>query len=260
MNPVAIVQARMGSSRFPGKVMKSLAGHPMLWHIVKRLQSVPGLNVVVAVPDLDRDEPIREFCRESQIPFFAGSETDVLDRFYQAACTYNADPIIRVTADCPLVDPGLVSRILELYKAGSYEYVAVAAGATGFLSKLRFPDGLDAECLSMRALTDAWNRATIPSDREHVTPYVWRNKELFKSALLESSDDYEHLRLTVDYPDDFVVIETLYNALYKPDSHFVFADVISYLQQHPQLAQVNAALRPSEKKASLWKMKPDDSQ
>jgi spore coat polysaccharide biosynthesis protein SpsF len=131
MRTVAIIQARMGSNRLPGKVLRPILGKPMLWYIVQRVRAVPSIDeVVVAVPDGPADEELRKFCAANDITSFSGSELDVLDRFYHAAQVYGADPVLRITADCPLVDPELVEKLIELYRSGSYDYAAVAAGVS----------------------------------------------------------------------------------------------------------------------------------
>src|SRR6202140_2130510 len=148
MKTVAIIQARMGSNRLPGKVLKPILGRPMLWHIVQRVRAVPSIDeVVLAIPDGPADAELRRFCAANDIASFSGSELDVLDRFYRAAQRHSADPVLRITADCPMVDPELVEKLIELYQSGSYDYAAVAAGADApSLEGERFPDGLDAEC------------------------------------------------------------------------------------------------------------------
>ena len=206
MRTVAIIQARMGSNRLPGKVLRPILGKPMLWHIVLRVRAVPSIDeVVVAIPDSPADQDLRRFCAANDIKSFSGSETDVLDRFYGAAQRYGADPVLRITADCPLVDPELVEKLIRLYRSGSYDYVAVSAGADA--SRLEgggsFPDGMDAECFSFASLETAWNEARDPRDREHVTRFIWRQKGLFRCTKLLADRKYPNLRLTVDYRSRF---------------------------------------------------------
>jgi len=255
MRPVAIIQARMGSSRMPGKVLRPICGRPMLWHIVQRLRFMTViLETVVATSDRPGDEPIRCFCREQGIPFFAGSEEDVLDRFYQAARTFEGDPLIRVTGDCPFVDPDLVGRLLEYYETGKYDHAGIATGAGAvFLNSGRFPDGLDAECFSFALLERAWREATDKGDREHVTPYIWRNKELFHCGQLTSALDFSHLRWTVDNEEDFLLVSEIYQALYREDAPFLMTDVLAYLERHPELTASNRHFIGKEGYKDLWK-------
>jgi spore coat polysaccharide biosynthesis protein SpsF len=252
--PVAIVQARMGSSRLPGKVLRPILGRPMLSHIVERLRAVPGLPaIVVATSDQPGDDPVRAFCLAESVACFSGSETDVLDRFYRAAVREDGDPLVRITGDCPLADPELIARLLELYGTGGYDHVAVATGAGAIhLNGGRFPDGLDAECFSFAALERAWHEATQPSDREHVTPYIWRNRNLFRCSLLMSESDHSTLRWTVDNEEDFRMVSAIYEALYRPGRPFGMSDVLHLLSSNPALAATNRAFIGREGYGALW--------
>jgi spore coat polysaccharide biosynthesis protein SpsF len=241
MRTVAIIQARMGSNRLPGKVLLPLLGKPMLWHIVQRVRSVPSINeVIVAAPNDQANEVLRGFCADNKIVLFAGSENDVLDRYYQAAQQFKANPIIRITADCPLVDPQLIETLIKKYKSGGYDHIGVAAGAGAeSLGKGRFPDGLDAECFGFPALARAWRDATDPRDREHVTRYLWNNKQIFHVGELTADVDYPKLRLTVDHPEDFQLVTKIYESLYSESRPFLLSDVMKFLKKNPGLVEVN---------------------
>lgn len=254
MPAIAIVQARMGSTRLPGKVLRTLVGKPMLWHIVQRLRAVPGLgNIVVATSTSQGDIPIQELCRGTGIPVFAGSEDDVLDRYYQAARQFGADPVLRITADCPLVDPGVVGRVLSMFAASACDYVGVATGAGAiFMKGGRFPDGLDAECFSFAALERAWREATARSDREHVTPYIWRNTTLFRTGSLLADKDYAEYRWTVDTEDDFRLVRAVYEALYQEGKPFGMQDVLTFMEQHQDLMDVNREQIHRTKYRAVW--------
>ncbi len=256
MKTAAIIQARMGSTRLPGKVLKPILGRPMLWYIVQRIRWVPGLaQVVVATSDQPGDEPIRRFCRDHRIAMFAGSEDDVLDRFYRAAIQYAGDPLIRITGDCPFVDPEVVGRLLKHYETGSYDHIGVATGAGAmFLDGGRFPDGLDAECFSFAALERAWREATEKDDREHVTSYIWRVPGRFRVGILKAEEDYSHLRWTVDNEADFQLVSQIYEALYREDMPFLMADILRYLASHPELAAINQSFIGQEGYLKLWKL------
>jgi spore coat polysaccharide biosynthesis protein SpsF len=216
----------------------------MLWHIVDRVSRIPSVDqTVVAVPDGPADEPLRRFCHENRILYYAGSETDVLDRFYQAACRFGGDPVLRITADCPLIDPSLIQRVIDEYDTGGYDHVGVAtgAGAVG-LQEGRFPDGLDGECFSFAALERAWREATDPRDREHVTRYIWKNRDLFRCGDFKSDRNYGPLRLTVDHREDFYLVTKIYEALYSPIRPFSFEEVVRFLDDNAELAEVNQSL------------------
>jgi spore coat polysaccharide biosynthesis protein SpsF len=250
----AIIQARMGSTRLPGKVLRPLAGRPMLARIVDRVRSSTSVaKVVVATSDREGDEPIRQLCAAEAIDCFAGSEQDVLDRFYRAAATFGGDPVIRITADCPLVDPRLLTQLVALFAEGAYDHVGVATGAGAlFLGKGRYPDGLDAECFSRAALERAWREATSPPDREHVTPFIWRQKDLFRTGQLTSPVDYSQLRWTVDNEADFELIARIYEALYRADRVFGMDEVLQFLAAYPELAAANQAFVGKEGYLDVW--------
>jgi spore coat polysaccharide biosynthesis protein SpsF len=253
MRPIAIVQARMGSSRLPGKVLEIVAGKPMLWHIVDRVRRARGVaDVVVATSTASTDAPVRSFCEEHAIACFAGSELDVLDRFYQAAQAHGADPVLRITADCPFADPEIIAGVLELFQQGDVDYTAAATGGAAFMSKeWKFPDGLDVECFSFDALATAHREATARSDREHVTPYLYRTGR-FRVRLLPAGGDWGGLRWTVDHPQDLALVRQVYAALYRPDRPFGLRDILSHVGEHPELAQLNQAFVGHEGYAKVW--------
>jgi spore coat polysaccharide biosynthesis protein SpsF (cytidylyltransferase family) len=253
MPPIAIIQARMGSSRLPGKVLEIVADRPMLWHIVDRARRARGLaGVVVATSTAASDEPVRAFCKDNGIACFPGSELDVLDRFYRAADAHSADPALRITADCPFVDPDVVGGVLELFQQGGYDYTAAATGGAAFMSKeWKFPDGLDVECFSFAALATAHRDTTVRSDREHVTPYLYRTGK-FRVGLLPAGGDWGGLRWTVDHPEDLALVRQVYAALYRPDRPFGMRDILSYVDEHPELARLNQAFVGHEGYAKVW--------
>jgi spore coat polysaccharide biosynthesis protein SpsF len=241
MKTVAIIQARLGSNRLPGKVLKSILGRPMLWHIVERVRAAPSIaEVVVAVPDNPANEALRQFCADNQIALYAGSETDVLDRYYRAAQHFKADPILRITADCPMADPQLIERLIQTYRCGRYDHIGVASGAGArLIDKGGFPDGLDAECFGFSALARAWHEATDLRDREHVTRYIWNSKEIFRCGELTSDRVYPKLRLTVDHPEDFELVTKIYESLYSEGRPFELSDVMNFLEKNPELIDLN---------------------
>lgn len=255
---VAIIQARLGSTRLPGKVLKLILGRPVLWHIVNRVRSVTSIGeVVVATSALPADQTIIAFARKHDVPWFAGSENDVLDRFYHAAMKYGGDPIVRITGDCPLVDPGVLGRVIELYRSheGKVDLVSVATGAgvaTDNFKGGRFPDGLDGEVIAFAALDRAWREAIRASDREHVTPYIWRNTDMFRVMNLTSETDYSQLRWTLDNQEDLEVISRIYAALYREDRPFLMGEVLALLSLHPELAKMNDQFIGREGYSALW--------
>lgn len=254
MSTVAIIQARMGSTRLPGKVLKPLAGHPMLWHITDRVKAAKGVDaVVIATSIRPENDVIREFCAKEKLHCHSGSEDDVLDRFYHAAKNQNARTVLRLTADCPLADPDLIGRLVAGFHAGKYDHFSVATGAGSVHeTQPRFPDGLDCEVFAFPALERAWREATKQTDREHVTPYIWRQGSIFKLGKLFADRDFSKLRLTVDRPEDFAVITQIYAALYRPDRHFILKDVLGFIAKNPNLQSLNESGIGHEGYEKLW--------
>lgn len=254
MQPVAIIQARMGSRRLPGKVLRQICGKPLLWHIVQRVRQVRMIErVLVATSGLPQDQPIRSFCEREGIPCFAGSELDVLDRFYQAVQENSADPIIRLTGDCPFADPQVISKLLILFSTGQYDHVGVATGAGAlFLQGGQYPDGLDCECFTRSALEKAWSEAVLSSDREHVTPFIWRNPKRFRTGHLKADGDYGHHRWVVDNEADFAVINRVYKALYPENEFFLMQDILQFLAGHPELVELNQSFIGLEGYKDIW--------
>lgn len=255
MRLVAVIQARMGSSRLPGKVLMPLLGEPLLYRIVERLRTVAAISeIVVATSDRAEDIQIVNLCRDRGISFFSGSELDVLDRFYQAAKAFRADWVVRITGDCPLIDPSVLSQLIDFSKNKQLDYAAVATGAGALhLKGGRFPDGMDAECFTFKTLEKAAREATLPGDREHVTPYIWRNTDLFASSLMTSVVDYSNLRLTVDNKQDFDLIQQLYQNLYERSPVFGLDAVVDYLKKNHELLDMNKQFMGHEGYEKLWK-------
>lgn len=234
---VAIVQARMGSTRLPGKVLKPLCGEPMLWRIVERLRPVSLIDeIVIATTTEPQDEPIIRFARERGVACFAGHPTDVLDRYYHAACRFGAGTVLRITADCPFIEPRLIAKAIEIFRTSQVvdgcrvwpEYVYVNSVSS-------FPDGLDTEVFSFDALSEAWQLATDPVEREHATTYITRRPERFVIVGLDYERDVSHLRLTVDTATDLTLAEAIYKRLYTADKPFTLEDVLALLEREPSL-------------------------
>ncbi len=231
---VAIVQARMGSTRLPGKVLSEIAGEAMLGHIVSRVGQSRRVNqVIVATSTDEEDARIVDYCQRKGFAVFRGSERDVLDRYYQAAKTWVADTVVRVTGDCPLIDAEVIDQVITTYLAGDCDYASNILVCT-------YPDGLDAEVFSFDALEIAWREARRASDREHVTPFL-RSSGRFRlrNAQNELGQSLRHLRWTVDEPGDLEFVRAVFTRL-KPDSSFGWRDVLRLLDAEPNLARLNS--------------------
>lgn len=229
----AIVQARMGSTRLPGKALLDIHGQAMLWHVVRRVEHTPMVDTtLVATSREKRDDAIAALCGNENIPCFRGSESDVLERFYHAAQWIGADHVIRITSDCPLVDPEVVGRVIGMCVEEGCDYVSNVL-------ELSFPHGLDAEAFTMLALERAHREAKLPSEREHVTPYIWKNAERFSLRAVRNGEDLAHLRWTVDELEDMVFARAIYGHLYRPGQVFSMADVCALLAERPELKEIN---------------------
>jgi spore coat polysaccharide biosynthesis protein SpsF len=235
-----IIQARMGSTRLPGKIMLDLSGETVLWHVVERARKTKRADtVLVATTTNAEDDAIEAWCVARAIPVFRGSSEDVLARYYEAAQSLGADTVVRITSDCPLIDPEVIDRCIEVYQAGNYDYLSNCTNGPR-----TFPRGLDTEVFSFAALEKAQTEAKLAPEREHVTPYIWQNKKAaFKlGPALVAPPEYERpqYRLTLDYREDYVLIKHLYDALYRPGSIVSVPDVIVYLDAHPDIVALNA--------------------
>jgi len=231
---LAIIQARTSSSRLPAKVMMEIQGRPMVLRQIERIQRCRQLDdIIVATSNDPSDDVLAELCVRENIKCYRGSLDDVLDRFYTTAKSYNADHLVRLTADCPLTDAEVIDRTVKLYCGGEYDYVSNTLTPS-------FPDGLDVEVFSIQALSQAWQKAELTSEREHVTPYIYKHPELFQLGVLKSDIDYSSMRWTVDEPEDLEFVNQVYDALYSQKPNFNYHDVLELLQQQPELSELNS--------------------
>jgi len=232
----AIVQARMGSSRLPGKTLADIGGRPMLGRLVDRARLIPGVEqVIIATTDRPADKAILRFAEAEGLPASAGSEQDVLDRIYRAATRFGVSVIVRVTPDCPMLDPEVSGRVLAEFRRleGRADYVSNVHPPT-------FPDGLDTEVFSRVALEVAWRETRLPSDREHVTTYIWRQPERFRLANIAHAEDFSSQRWTVDTAADLAFARAVYDAIGGAGRMFGMADVLKLLAANPSLRDLNA--------------------
>lgn len=237
-NTIAIIQARMSSSRLPGKVMANLGGKPMLWHVIDRARKAQTLDqVVVATTVNETDDGVVTLCEAAGIPFFRGSEDDVLARYYEAARYFDAGVVVRLTGDCPLLDWTVIDQVVNTFHAGDFDYVSNTLQCT-------YPDGLDTEVVLFSGLERAWREARLQSEREHVTAYIYKHPELFRLHNVQHTEDLSALRWTVDEPEDLVFVRAIYD--HFGSASFGMVDVIEYLQKHPELKDTNARYERNE--------------
>ncbi|QOZ78429.1 spore coat protein [Bradyrhizobium sp. CCBAU 53351] len=233
---LAILQARMSSTRLPGKVLKPILGRPMLaWQIDRIRRSKAIDRLVVATSQESSDNPIENFCEANRVACYRGALQDVLARFHGAAIAFGpAQHVVRLTGDCPLIDWTIIDAAVELQRRSGSDLAGNAVDRT-------YPDGLDVEVVSFSALERAQRAATDAGEREHVTQYIYRHPEAFKLAHLTQSPDLAALRWTVDTAADFEMVEKVLTALADRHNDFLQQDVLDLLKAHPEIAAINAA-------------------
>ena len=240
MNVIAIIQARMGSSRLPGKVLMPILGRPMLEMQIERIERCKKIDrIVVATSNNPEDQPITDLCHRLGVDFFQGDQENVLDRFYQAAKLYSPDHTVRLTGDCPLADPALIDELVDFYMASECDYASNA-------EELTLPDGLDAEIFSFSALEQAWKEAVLPSHLEHVTPFIRSQPERFKKASYRYHMDLSNLRWTVDEPEDMEFVRRVYEILYPEKPDFSIKDILALIKRNPELIEINRRFKRNE--------------
>lgn len=238
---VAIIQARMGSTRLPGKVMKTLAGVPVIRQVFSRVAMIEGLaEVVVATSTLAQDDPLAEYCAGEGMPLFRGSEQDVLDRYTQAARSFDADIVMRITADCPFIDPVVSGGVLDLIV--NDERCVYADNVT----PRTYPDGLDTEIVRRGTLESLWERCRDPVEREHVLAYVHRHHDEFSTLVLRSPVDYSAHRWTLDRPEDYAMLDEVARQLSRRGLFGYHQEIIRILEEHPEIGKINAQLADNQ--------------
>lgn len=234
-----VVQARMASSRLPGKVLLPILGKSLLARMNERLQMIKhDAQMVIATSETADDDIIETEAVKIGIPCFRGSLNNLLDRHYQAAKLFDADVVLKIPSDCPLIDPRVIDEVLDYFFANRdrYDFVSNLHPAT-------YPDGNDVEIMTMECLTKAWANATRPLELEHTTPYIWENPELFRTGNFAwpTGLDYSMShRFTIDYAEDYYFIERVFRELYPENNAFSCQGILDLLEQKPDIYQINA--------------------
>lgn len=238
MEIVGIIEARMGSSRLPGKSMADLVGKPMLQHIIERVKRSQLINqIVVATTIKEGDREIVDLAKKLKVGFFQGSENDVLSRVLNAAVKYKADVIVELTADCPFVDSSIIDQVINKYLTGNYDYVSNVSERT-------FPRGLDVQAFSTKTLLNVSDFTRDPIDREHVSLYIYNHPKIFRlGTVIAEPGMRRSYRLTVDEEDDLELTRRIYKFFYRRKRDFSAKDVISLLDRNPQLAKLNSGVK-----------------
>lgn len=235
-----IIQARMGSTRLPGKVMKDLEGEPVLYHVIERVKKSKLIDeIIIATTKNERDDVIVKEAKRNLVKYFRGSEENVLSRYYYSAVENNLDVVVRVTSDCPLIDPEIIDDIVEFYLNNDFKLVT-NAGID--LSERTYPRGMDTEVFSMDFLKEIHEMATEQYQKEHVTTYIYENyaDEIY---YYKNDVDYSEYRLTLDTLHDFKLIKEVYKELYKGKHDFYLTDILKLFKEQPTLKKINKKIK-----------------
>ncbi len=237
---IALIQARMGSTRLPGKIMLPLAGKPAISHVYERTALIHNVDqVAILTSTSKREKPLIDLCGKEGYTLFQGSETDVLDRYFQAAVAFGADIIIRITGDCPLIDPVESNKVVEELLRSGVDYCSNT-------NPPYLPDGLDTEVFTFSALERAWKQAKKQQEREHVTLYMYSNPDVFSTRFVKYSNDYGHLRLTLDEEPDFHLLEKVFNHLAAENKFGNLKEILDILKKYPRISNINQEIKRNE--------------
>jgi spore coat polysaccharide biosynthesis protein SpsF len=226
----------MGSTRLPGKVMKDIGGETMLARVVWRARRAKLLDeVVVATTNKSADTPVIAECVKLGVPVFRGDEQDVLDRYYRSAQANRAEAVVRITSDCPLIDPEIIDEVIHAFLKAKPDYASNTLNHT-------YPRGLDTEVMTMTSLERAWQESSKPYHRSHVTPYIYQNPDMFRLLSIKGQADYSNFRWTVDTREDLNFVRSVYSRFNNQDT-FGWHDVLKVLDQEPELIELNRHIR-----------------
>lgn len=240
MTTLVIIQARMSSTRFPGKVLKKLHNKPLLqWMIDRVTQSLLVDKIIIATSTCNDDDPIEEWCTINGHHCYRGDLDNVLSRFYHAATRYNAKTIVRLTADCPIIDSKVIDEHIHFYHEHNFDYVSNGPLMT-------YPDGMGVEVFSYDTLQKTYKNASLLSEKEHVTAYIYKNPELFTLYNLKYKKDYSWIRVTIDYPEDYILVKNIVDAISSDHASFSLEDIINYIEKNNHLLNINNKYAPNE--------------
>jgi spore coat polysaccharide biosynthesis protein SpsF len=233
---IAIIQARMGSKRLPGKCMMRIVGKPLLHYQINQVQKVRLVDsIVVATTNGRKDDVINNFCERKKIYCFRGSEKNVLKRYFDAATFFKADIVIRLTSDCPLIDPKIIKKTIEKFLSNKYDYVSTTCPVRG----ATYADGMDVEIFSYLNLFKAYKLCKSKIEKEHVTYFFWMRPKQFRLFRLDLNKSYRNYRLTVDYIQDFMLVKKILLFFLRKNIKINFKNIISFLKQNPKYLKIN---------------------
>lgn len=231
MKVIIIIQARMGSTRLPGKSLMMVKDKPLIGYVIDNLKDISCVDeIILATTTSPKDNPLARYVQSRGVSIYRGSETDVLDRYYEAAKARQGDVIIRITGDCPLIDPRIIEQAFKKFKAGRYDYLSNTLKRT-------YPRGLDVEIFTFRVLEEAAREATEPAEREHVTPFIYNRPDRFKLGSLTGRPDLSNHRWTVDTQEDLDLITAIIEGVEQPRTT---KHILQLFKRHPELMKINA--------------------
>ena len=237
---LCIIQARYDSTRLPGKVLLSLGGKTVIEQVISRVNQAEKIDrIILATTTREEDDALEQICLKAGIDCFRGSEDDVLDRYYQAAKKFKAKNIIRITGDCPLIDPEIIDKVIDIYEKSGVTYATNVIPPT-------FPDGLDTEIFSFSALKKAWRETNMASQREHVTVYLWQNPGIFKQKHLNNEIDLSARRWVLDNQEDYEFMKQVFFKLYPVKPNFKLADLLKIFVDNPEIEKINNMINRNE--------------
>lgn len=254
LHTIAIIQARMSASRLPGKVLRDIVGQPMLVRVYERTCRAKTVDkAIIATTTDETDDPIEKLCKQRGYPYYRGSNHDVLDRYYRAAKLYNADVVVRITADCPVIDPTIIDKTVSSFlgfnntEPSMYDPDEIpfdfAANRLPPPWGRTYPIGLDIEVCTFKLLELAWKEAVLPHQREHVMPFFYEQPDRFRILHVTHDPDYGKIRWTVDTSEDLELIRLIYSNFSGRDD-FTWLEILNFIRKNPNIAQINAEVKP----------------
>jgi len=232
----AVFQVRMGSTRLPGKMFKKIMGKPLLWHVIQRVRAAGSVDrIILATTNEKNDDKIVRFAKKMKLLYYRGSTDNVLDRVYRAAKKFDSDIIVRITPDDPFKDPKIIDEFVSYFLKNKFDYVSNTIKPT-------YPEGLDIEVFSFLALEKAWLGAKKISEKEHLTPYIWKNPKKFKVKNMILGKNLSSLRWTLDYQRDLEFAKKVYKELYPKKKIFLMQDILNLLERKPYLQKINQGI------------------
>ncbi|NDF25244.1 MAG: acylneuraminate cytidylyltransferase [Thaumarchaeota archaeon] len=237
-----IIQARLGSSRLPGKIMLQACGKSMLELMIERVQRSKKLDkIIIATSTNAQDDEIVEFCAKAKIDYYRGSEHDLLSRYKEAADKFDVDLIVRLTSDTPIIDAKTIDDTVEAYVKNNYDFVSNC-----YPMPRTYPDGTNVEVFSHQLLNEVDREAKKPSEREHVTFFMWMHPERYKIFRVDYKKDISKYRLNLDYNEDYTVLKTIFENLYPKNQNFSIEDALKWLDEHPDIYKINSNIKQGQ--------------